>query len=259
MNFMRDEIKVRRSGSTRGAMLVAAACALASFAARAESPTAAPAASATAPSAAAASSEIAGTPAPDESVRPEHRRAFAVMRRNWWAPALISLGATGLFDTLGVLSARSNNPLVNAAGGVSILVGTAATSTGWFLMTDDETTKQAKSNMIASGVARMSTLAIGWGVGLVQSAQGWGVCDAYADCNESQFQANAAAASARAHRTYWITNDIAFAMSGADIIGQLIYGYLHRDGAPVPAVPIVPAMLPAGDKMAPGLAWSGKF
>ncbi len=61
---MRDDIKVQQSGFFRGAMLVAAACALASFAARAESAGASPAASAAASSAASPTAASAAPIAP---------------------------------------------------------------------------------------------------------------------------------------------------------------------------------------------------
>jgi hypothetical protein len=149
---------------------------------------------------------------------------------------------------------------------MSILIGSAVTSAGWFVMANDDTGGLSRGGRITvgavSGGARLLTLASGWSVSAVQVMNGWSSCnnsDAAYYCTAADAK-NKADAQARGARTFWITTDIAFAMSGADILAQFVYGYLHREGdQPAPLTRIAPTMLPTGNGMGPAIAWSGKF
>jgi hypothetical protein len=165
---------------------------------------------------------------------------------------------TALFDGLGIAGAHSDSALIDTAGGLSIFVGTASSSLGWGLLAPSATSSELVLGA-ASGVGRVTLLAAGWGTAGVQASKGFGLCFAYADCDEETFHANAVAAQAKAARTFWVTTDIAIGLSAADVATQLVVGYLQRDSAPGSLAHVAPVLLPTGDKLTPGLAWSGQF
>jgi len=184
----------------------------------------------------------------------------AELRTHWWKPALVSLGATALFDSAGVALARtaSFNSLQDTLGTTSLLAASVATSVGWAGLFDAATPGLVIGSVALSMTARGSVQTFGVLAVAFEPFSQLFACFDEPQCTPAEAREKAAA-QARATQTFWNTTDLAIALSGLDILAQLLYGFLTRDGMAPPAGTLAPTAMQTRSGVTPGLAWSGSF